>query len=199
MSNKSVISTLIISIFFTACTDQKEANNQNFTNALNEYVKTGKHQLNCFHVGYNFPLIKNTFNEKSIEKSKQQGFLVESKAQVANTLLTQIKGSNPYGIGWRPPKEQEEKKYTEKTVYNLNSKAKKYYKDGYVCLGKAKINEVISFTEPITISSYKLTNVKFSYTIEDLPNWVNIEDNIKTKNIELYLKDNKWEHKSSSF
>ena len=186
-NHKLTITILIISIFFTACTDPKEANNKNFTNALNEYIKTDKHKLNCFYIGHIFPLTKNALSEKFLETSIKQGFLIESKSKI-------LQGASPLGIGWRPGK-QEEKKYTEKTVYNLNNEAKKYYKDGYVCVGKAKINEVLNFTEPITIGSYKLTNVKFSYTIEDLPNWVKIDNTIKTKKTELYLKDNKWEHK----
>jgi hypothetical protein len=64
--------------------------------------------------------------------------------------------------------------------FDLTAEGKKYYKavDEHtlgkvpgLCVGKAKVNEIVNFTAPSNLFGNTVSEVKFTYTVTDLPAW----------------------------
>ena len=79
-------------------------------------------------------------------------------------------------------------------VYSLTSEGKKYYQSagksmdgeevGCIYLGKAKVEEIIDFTQPSDMFGATISRVNFTYSVLDLPDWAK-NDEISSLNYQL--------------
>ncbi len=66
--------------------------------------------------------------------------------------------------------------------FDLTAEGKKYYvaadentigKVPGLCFGKAKVNEIVNFSQPSDAFGHTISEVKYTYTVSDLPAWAN--------------------------
>ena len=179
---------LIPIIFLTGCfNDPKEANIENFSKAINAYLVSDKQKLNCFRIGFNFPLEEGFMTTKeSLDKKVKEGFLE------AKTIKVKKRYSFSESLARRTKKL--EPTYVDKKVYDLTSNSKAYYSNGSICIGSPKLDKVVNFSEPGKVGPYTFSKVKYTYNIDNLPKWVSMENNIKTKSNDFILTNNGWIH-----
>lgn len=154
--NNVILSLVIAASTLQGCgSDPKEANEANFKKAVQEYFD--KKYPVCPIKG-DFPtdpkssLMKYNYGKiKAIyEEMVKAGLLVKQKAG-------------------------------KDAVYDLTDEGKKYYKEsksdkeyelGSFCFGSAQVKEILNFTEPSQLLGHTISEVKFTYQVNDLPNWV---------------------------
>lgn len=150
MKNTNIIFYVLASIIFSGCfADPKEANNENFTKAINEYLTSDKQRLNCFNIGKGFP--KEAFTTEQAMKDYESIGLLKSK-----TMKVEIR--NMFLMTTTNKKE-----YKDALVYDLTDAAKAFYKNGRVCVGKVKVDEILNFTAPSELMGQEVSTVKYKY------------------------------------
>jgi hypothetical protein len=176
ISKNLAISLIGVSILFNGCfSDPKEANNENFSKAVNQYLSSDKQKLNCININFMFT------DDKKLNNLEEQGFLQSKIKKVvkSNGVFGFIPGAK--------------KLYVDKKVYEITKNAKPFYKNNQICIGKVKLEEILSFTPPTKVYKYTISEVKYSYSIVDLPSWTNIKNTVKTKKHTFKLTNNGWE------
>jgi len=181
MKKASLIIAILTAIIFSGCfADPKEANNENFTKAINEYLTSSKQKLNCFNIGNGFP--KEAYiNEQRMKEYENIGLLKSKtmKVEIRNMFLMTTTNK---------------KEYKDALVYDLTDAAKAFYKNGRVCVGKVKVDEIINFTDPSEMMGQEVSTVKYKYLISDLPVWLKKAPEPKVKKDVLILSGKGWIH-----
>ncbi|RXJ82187.1 hypothetical protein [Arcobacter sp. F2176] len=175
---KNLLYAVLLSLVFVGCNDPKEANKNNFEQVINKYLLEKKDNLVCRYVGDKFP-IEDSFGigAMTYEKYTSYGLLKkETKEKIVKDFFT--------------GKERKE----ERNNYNLTDRGKKYLTNGKFCFGTPKVEKIINFTEPMSVGGMKITEVNYTYILEDLPEWYKINEPIKRK-IGLILMNDGWSYK----
>lgn len=166
---RSLIACLLM-VGLSGCTDPKDATEGNFKKSLQAYLDS--EYPKCYFMS-EMPKALDTFEgsrtQQRYDAMKQAGLLVSSvkEAEVEGVFLGKQKKSIP--------------------VYELTEEGKKYFKNdvsktmngksvGGFCGGKANIVEIVQFTEPADMWGQKLSEVVYTYTVTDLPEWAKNEN-----------------------
>ena len=164
----------IILILSGCGNNPKEANETNFSQAINNYINSDKSKLGCINVS---GLKLSGYSTKQFEELAEQGFLIYK--------IEKIKPKLDFFTG---------KTITERKDYQISEKAKPFYKDNQICVGEVKLNKIIQFTEPIQIGPYKMSEVTYNYKII-YPDWVkNDKNKLLKKRAGVILTNNGWIH-----
>ncbi len=179
--------TIFLSVFlFTGClfSDPKEANLENFSKAINQYLKSDKQKFNCMDTNIKNKDGYTTGSKKKNDKLAQQGIMISK--------IKKIEKKNLYYRSYNP------KKFVDTKVYVLTDNAKPFYKDGswggHVCVGTTKLKEIVNFTIPKDMGGKTLSMVKYKYIVDDYPKWAKIPPKeVETKDM-FILTNNGWVH-----
>lgn len=154
---------IIATVTLTACGDQKEANDSNFKVALQQYLD--KKFPMC-------PIHELQFPTKPITMDFRNNIAIYDE-MVKVGLMTKKTVQVPMVL--QPDKTQ------PAPVYDISPEGKKYYveKDTNtlggvpgLCGGKAKVAEVVNFSQPSDMFGHTISQVKFTYTVSDIPDWM---------------------------
>jgi DNA-binding PadR family transcriptional regulator len=164
MQSRKQISHLLVALttltFIAGCTNPNTANEENFEAAVRSYLKT-KYPSCYFHA--NYPKQIGIFDDKTkFDALVEAGML---KASVEKTSADRT---------------------SEEKIYTLTPEGEKYYtKDadklrkggdlGAFCIGTVDSIKITQFTEPSDLLGSKSSNVKFQYSVKDIPSWANNE------------------------
>ncbi len=179
--------SLMSLLLFTGClfSDPKEANLENFSKSIDQYLKSDKQQFNCVSVDIGDKKDYTKGSKKKNDKLEQQGIMISK--------IKNIEKKNLYYQSFRP------KKFADTKVYMLAEKAKPFYKkslfnSGYVCIGTPKLKEIVNFTIPQDIGGKTLSEVKYKYIVGDYPQWVKIPPKEHERNDMFVLTNKGWLH-----
>jgi hypothetical protein len=165
------ISALLLSLLVVGCSDHKAASEKNFKTALQAYHDHG----------YPICYLKHKFPYETKKTSGIFGGLSSDDAYfdafAKIGLLTKDEKTKETKI-WGQPQ------YTTTYTYNLSETGKKFYTEkidgndrfGF-CFGKAKVETIKQFTEPVDFIDGKMTRVNYTYSVSDIPEWVKSLDN----------------------
>jgi hypothetical protein len=175
---KSLLYSVGLILFFVGCNDPKEASKSNFEQVINKYLLENKEKISCKPIGDKFP-IEDSYGvlSRTFKKYVDYGLLKkEIKEKMVMQLLT--------------GKERKE----ERDSYYLTDRGKKYLTNGKFCFGVPKVEKIINFTEPMSVGGMKITEVNYTYILEDLPEWYKINEPIKRRK-GLRLMNDGWSYK----
>lgn len=161
------LSTLII----TACGSPKDANEKNFTNAINDYLDT---QCPIAYVAAEFPTVVATDSPKQrpsdveeLEYLKTQGLLTAEQGQLA--------------VEDRYSKKEE---LVTGTIYDLSDEGKARFshtkgiawgkRTGF-CVAGFELDSIDNFTDPSDVMGYTISNVKYTASPIDVLSWATSE------------------------
>lgn len=146
------------------CSDPKAASEKNFKVAAQAYLDTIYPK--CYVI-QNFPITKDYY----------QGDTRNSLIALAKAGLVQEKELSRKDVrDWGG-----EKRIQVKSSFELSETGRKFYKQDVAsayggkysgfCVGKAEVMEVVRYTEPADTFGQRLSQVNFTYTVKDLPDW----------------------------
>lgn len=168
---KKLILSSIILLALTACSDPKKPNETNFKNAINEYLTAAYPE--CY-IKDNYPLEYDQSALKYVE-------IETLDMLVSENILNKTNNKRIEKENWSG----KEKEITT-VVYDLTEEGKKYYttnatKDyrgqevGGFCFGTASVDSINNFTEPSDAFGMTISQVKYSYKVNDIPKWIKAE------------------------
>lgn len=158
---KTILATLL-ALALIGCSDPKEASEKNFEASIQRFLDSG------------FPVcvIRQNFPVDSSGYSFHNNFKVFDEMTKVGLLnkIEEMKKPNKYS------------KPINVATYNLTEEGKKYYQQnagknlrndklGGFCFGKAKVEEIIDFTEPADMFGATLSSVNFTYSVTNVPDW----------------------------
>jgi hypothetical protein len=158
----------------SACSNPQDATEKNFKAAIQSYLNA--EYPKCYFHG-NFPTELSDFG---FDKNKYNIFHALAEAKLLSEKeVSRKEFDSLFGLN------QKETKVTY--AYNLTAEGQKYYqpeviktwggeKVGGFCLGSAKINSIVQFSEPADMFGNRVSRVSYTYSVADLPAWVTAED-----------------------
>lgn len=167
MKNKkrAILAIATLSLL-SACGNKNDATDSNFKEAVQQYLD--KRFPMCAIHAQEFPTkpITSTFhnNIEIYDDLVKIGLMSKKVVQVPVPLL--------------PNKTQ------PAPVYDITAEGKKYYKEhddntlGKVpgmCGGKAKVADIVNFTQPSDMFGHTISRVKFTYKVSDIPDWMKLK------------------------
>lgn len=166
MNKFTALTIILTASILTACGDPKEANDSNFKVAVQQYLD--KRFPLCAVHDLKFPTepITTSFHNRIgiYDDLVKLGLMSKKEVQVP--------------VMFQPGKTQ------PAPVYDLTAEGKKYYvaadentigKLPGLCGGKAKVNEITNFTQPSDMFGHTISEVKFTYTVSEIPDWMKIK------------------------
>lgn len=151
-------------VVLAGCSDAMDANKTNFENVLN---KTLAEDPVCFGIsilGDNMSKFPVTYSKRALayaHNTKNLNQFIKTGLVSSETVTLEAKthwGGSQTG-----------------TKYDLTEMGKKYFvEDSYLsrfCYGNKVLNEIIEYTEPAETGGVKVSTVKYSYIVEDIPDW----------------------------
>lgn len=149
--------------FLGACSNPKDANNENFEKAIQSYLD-GKYPK-CYFVS-NFPTESNQSlmfgNADKLSALAKAGLLSETElSRKTNSWDKKVRVNYSYDLT------DEGRNYYKSDVWEGATGKKK----GGFCFGKAKITSIDSFTEPADMMGQIISRVNYSYTVTGFPEW----------------------------
>lgn len=180
---KTTFSTLAVAVLLSACGSSKEANNSNFEKAINAHfaktcvvVRPGG-----FMGGNAYPITVSLQTPNSFTKPEQTAkqnanatrpYEVLVKAGLLTATDGTTKDTQLFGNG---PKEVPAK------IYVLTDAGKKALADPNgkgtgLCAGRYKVDKVVRFTEPSNAMGSTMSEVSYSFSAVDVPDWAKSAD-----------------------
>ena len=161
-----IISALTLCLVITGCGDVKEASEKNFEVSIQRYLDASF--PTCFF-SHTFPADTNGFsignNNEMYEELTKLGLLDKTEEMRKQSGLEHLKHLKPIKVN----------------VYQLNEKGLKVTTSAKseingmtyhsFCVGKAKVNEILDFTEPSDMFGRTISDVNFTFTTSDVPDW----------------------------
>ncbi len=181
MKKAICIFLFFISVF--GCDDPKKANHDNFTKAIQPYLESKF--PSCFYHG-TFPEKKETLSFSFSNKFKKldvlvNAGLVEFKKKEVKKVRLITGGYKKVAVGEYYLTVKGKSVYQENAGETLSGK-----KIGGFCIGKPQITEITNFTEPNNIFGHTISNVKFKYRVDNIPDWA--KSNILLSSFSLIRK-----------
>lgn len=147
------------------CSDPKAATGKNFKAAAQDYLDSTYPK--CY-VARNFPVTEEYFPGEP--GSSLPG--LAKAGLVSETELSRREIADWSGGG---------KKTRVKSTFDLTGEGRKFYKEsvqhamqgmvGAFCAGKAKVSEIVRYTEPSDAFGTRVSRVHYTYYVDDLPKW----------------------------
>ena len=155
---KTIFLTLLV-VALIGCSNPKEASEKNFEVAIQRFLDAG---FPVCVINQNFPVDNIGFsfhnNFEVFDEMTKLGLLSKTE--------TTKKSVNKYT------------KATKVATYDLTDEGKKFYQQpsakksiGGFCFGKAKVEEIIDFTQPADMFGKTISEVNFTYIVSNIPDW----------------------------
>ncbi len=210
---KAIFCVSILANLITGCDNSKTANDDNFKKVIAAVLP--EQQLNCFDLGgigsssafsesvpIDFPLNLVKGEEPlKIKALVKAGVLSTSEVTVTRYFI----GSHNFP-GTRYSLTKSSENFFKKNLPSLSFTRK----NGF-CFGETEMDKVINFTEPENVNGNTISQVKYTYKIKNLPNWMEdsevqtlfpeVAEMVRTKNnpaedtITLVLTNKGWADK----
>jgi hypothetical protein len=164
----AILGVLGLLALLSACGSKTDANESNFTEALNQYFEKEEKHL-CFWLGKmprDFLESKRSFDSTGAELD----------ALVAAGLLTSEDVEAPHPFNSR--KMEKAKRYTPTDAAKPFLREMKGSSEikGF-CWGKKRVDKIVKWTEPeSTMGGPQRVEVFYTYKIADMPDWAKNED-----------------------
>lgn len=179
LKKKWIVEAVLIVPLMTGCGSAKDANKDNFENAINAQLNEScigvQFPLNMFSTTTTFPisiqLIQSRRSDPDQVAKQNAEMLAPYEALVGAGLLAGSDGQVKQ-TSWGGEKEAPGK------IYSLTDAGKKaLYKPTSTafCAGRLKVNEVINFTEPGNAMGVTISQVTYTVKAVDVPAWAQSE------------------------
>ena len=171
----SKLAIAVLMAFLAGCSSPKDANDKNFKAAIQGYLDVAYPK--CYFK-QNLPIqldegdlfMKRKYGNGNLLFALVDGGYISQKGVVKETRYT---------TGWGNAKVKDNLQ-----VFDLTEKGKPLYKQNLkvmdegeqngFCFGKAKIKEIKQFSEPSEMLGAKISQVSYTYSIEDIPDWARL-------------------------
>jgi len=155
-SLRMIVFALLTSFIISCSPDPKEATSENFTKAINEAIKEKGNFISDRIFDGDRKLFKSAgLIEIYTELEEKQDFL---------SFIERRKDNNPEMV--------------EVEKYRLTELGKKYNKEKILgsgfCYGNSEVVEIKNFTEPTNMGGYTVSHVKYTFKINNIPEWVHV-------------------------
>lgn len=157
---------ITLALVLIGCSDPQEASEKNFEVSLQRFLDAS---FPVCVIRQNFPTEIKIYGDGTVP-------IYEEMTKLG--LLTTTKET-------RPPINRYAKS-TQVVVYDLTNEGKKYYQiagnnaagkeAGCIYLGKAKVEEIIDFTQPSGSFGATSSRVNFTYSVSELPEWATSDE-----------------------
>lgn len=159
---------IALGIFFvvliSACDDPKEASEDNFKRAIQEYLD--RTYPKCY-VKTELPVVidSNYFGAKEkLQALAKLGLVSESQVKIEKTTF-----GNKKNLVFAPSFEltkEGEKYFTPNVAKTMGGQVL-----GGFCIGKANVKDIGSFSEPSEMHGHRISRVNYTYEVSNLPEW----------------------------
>jgi hypothetical protein len=137
-----------------ACSNSKEPNATNFDAAITDGLNSGPRL--CATVALDWP-------DSAADSSDQ----AQTRRPLVDAgLLSATSVSVPNAVGAPVPGHK----------YDLTAEGKKYANRGALCYGKPHLQKLLDWDPVVTVLGVPQTMARFTYTIDDLPDWAKRPD-----------------------
>ena len=151
-------------VILAGCSDPMDANEANFENALNNILAENPVCFGISILGDNMSKFPVTYAKRSLaygHNTENLNQFIKTGLVSSETVTLETKTS------WGESQTG--------TKYDLTEMGKKYFvEDSYMsrfCYGNKVLNEITQYTEPTEKGGVKVSIVKYSYIVEDIPDW----------------------------
>jgi hypothetical protein len=171
MKTAEIITVLVITL--AGCGDPMDANEDNFTIALNQEFKDNPVCFTQDILGssavlgkyFDFPV---TVSRRSYNYQKLVGHLDQFvEAGLLSAESVSLEARNGFG-----------QPYTGRK-YDLTDMGRKYHRTlwghGRFCYGNRVVKEITQYTMPTEAQGMKASKVKYTYTVEGIPDWAQMD------------------------
>lgn len=161
------VSILIISLILAGCDGKQEANQKNFSEAINEF---GKNDHVCLPVNLVLDNLENGFKNNITIGDKEIRIAIKNANgdRVNKTALNQmdiLTDADIYEQGKKEELELQNGKKVPVAVYHLsvkaNDKVVRASQRSLLCLGTQKVDKVVLFTEPTPANGVTISKVVY--------------------------------------
>lgn len=166
--------TITLAFVLIGCSDPQKASEENFEVSIQRFLDAS-FPLCVFR--QNFPIEIKIYSDGKVP-------IYDGMTKLG--LLTKTEETRAAVNRYAKP--------SKVAVYDLTSEGKKYYVSagnnkanqdaGCICLGKAKVEEIIDFTQPSDMFGATISRVNYTYSVFDLPDWAK-NDEIRSLNYQL--------------
>ncbi|WP_022666690.1 hypothetical protein [Desulfospira joergensenii] len=151
---KVMILVLLSSFLFSCSPDPKKANSENFKIAINEAIKKSGNSVSA-----------RVFSKEDRELYTAAGLIeIYKELEEEKDIMNIIENKKP--------------KMVEVEKDRLTELGKRYHKKAMIgshfCYGNGEVIEILNFTEPASIAGYTVSHVKYTYKINNIPDWVHV-------------------------
>jgi hypothetical protein len=169
--------TLFSLLLLVSCTSKKDANEQNFSEALNSYL--AKKGQTCLGIPTAWPVDLNESERRSgMGRAAEMAAL--EKAGLVSSHETETEYTPPFSS--RPVK-------TKVLRYELTDSGKRFYQEkdrlalggnkqvqGDLCYGQQILDKIVKWDGPTPAGDSKEASVLYTYKIENLAEWAKNPD-----------------------
>ncbi len=158
-------------IFICSCSSPKDANKENFKEAINAFYT--KNDIFIKHKKSRYPVTIKVDSNKPFSRNLNKEDLKECDALVSVGFLDVEKGmikEEDYSVFMTFGAKKKMRNVVTKT-YTLTEKGKNALSENGFFIGKLRVKEIIRFTEPKQLGEYTVLKVYFiieSYDLSDL-------------------------------
>ena len=173
----------IAAFVLTACSSKKDANEKNFTSAIQQQLdKSSKDLCIPFSSSKDVPLIG--WDNQQLQPFESAGLISGTEVEVNSPNFI----PNPYAPNDPPPKTKikryaltaEGKKFyqetEDKTVPHIVYATQTHFIRGALCYGKVAVDKVVKWSEPSKDGDAQVAQVTYLYKINNLAEWANSPD-----------------------
>jgi hypothetical protein len=160
MGTRQLGAAILMTSTLLACSDPKEATESNFTKAAQAHLDAAfPHCL----LPFAFPAESEEYDYKGINDG------LRALAKIG--LLSEKEETKKERVGFF--------RTTRKLfTYDLTNEGRKFYtpvdkkadRSGF-CVGRAEVVDVTTFTEPADLFGHRVSQVTYTYRVDDLPDW----------------------------
>jgi len=192
---------LIGCLVAAGCSDPMDATESNFEDAINIYLSGQPECISIASPGYfgdsmDLPVTIAKNSRTYRERTEYLDGFVDAELLKSESRTTK----DQYGMA------------REQKVYELSENGHDFYQkprfgSGEFCFGNKVVAEILQFTEPAEAQGVKVTRVKFTYEVENIPDWVKSDTFSKVASdaiasgdtpiktdVTLFLTSNGWSH-----
>ena len=173
-----IIAVSISALALTACSSKTDANEKNFTLAIQQQLDKSPTDL-CIPFAAPTDIQVNNYDLKKFQAIESAGLISGVDIEKGDPQWIQFQGSTP--------QERPQLKFRH---YTLTAEGKKFYQEtdiktiplfgtapptpqkaGALCYGKVAVDKVVKWTEPMQSGNAQVVQITYLYKIDNLADW----------------------------
>jgi len=174
---RTILVVGMAALALTACSSKKNANEKNFTAAIQQQLEKSSADL-CIPFTSSRDVPLNSWDMKQLQPFEAAGLISGTEVEINDPMAL----PNPYATTPAPKLKIErytlteagKKFYHEMDVSNpvrIVYATQNHFKRGYLCYGKIAVDKVTKWTEPTQSDNSQTAQVSYLYKIDNLADW----------------------------